>query len=635
MAPRCSSPTAFQVKIYAYKMSDTTRVTGKEFSLDSDNSSPQGLSCDGAHIWVADQTNSHTTSKIFVYEKDGTRASSLDLPAGTLSPSNNDGSVNNHDQRGMWSNGTTLFVVDQADSQVYAYQLSDRTRDDDKNLDLDAANTDPEGPVVRRPGACGWWTTSTTSSTSTTCRGAQPGNTPAEGRPAVRTPTSEQVLSATLTVGTGASPNVGNGYVTSVTTDTGSLSTTTFTTQGTTYTVVDLYDNSANANEGSLVLQLNQEIPSHFTISVDGTDYASNAARRDDLTSAFQYTWHEDLSWSDGETIAIALNVDAVPADGVELRADTSGITDDTDGLSNVYHHYQWIRVDGTDVTELDGETGPTYTATADDVTKDIQVRVIFDDDLRNREYPRYSPQVTVREVPPVVTGVALTSDPGGDDTYAIEDSVTATVTFDKAVDVTAGPQLTLLVGTADEAADCAAATNTTTMECSYEVAANDTAPDGVGIKANTLTLNGGTIYATGSTTNAATLTHSAQSLQSGHKVDGIRPTLVTTGNDAPKSSTDGTEIILTFNETISAVNRSKITVKESGTTTLNTTSALGGTNEVVTLILASALLSTSGTITVELDAEAVVDVPGNRNLAQSSTSVLVNLQATPWPRPT
>ena len=42
-------------------------------------------------------------------------------------------------------------------------------------------------------------------------------------------------------------------------------------------------------------------------------------------------------------------------------------------------------------------------------------MRVIFDDDFRYREYPRYSPQVTVREVPPVVTGVTLTSDPNAD----------------------------------------------------------------------------------------------------------------------------------------------------------------------------------------------------------------------------
>ena len=335
------------------------------------------------------------------------------------------------------------------------------------------------------------------------------------------------------------------------------------------------------------------------------------------------------MSWSDGETIAIALNVDAAPADGVELRADVSGITDDTDGLDNVFYHYQWIRVDGTDVTELDGETGPTYTATADDVTKDIQVRVIFDDDVRNREYPRYSPQVTVREVPPVVTGVTLTSAPGADDTYAIEDSVTATVTFDKAVDVTSGPQITLLVGTADKAADCAAATNTTTVECSYEVAANDTAPDGVGIKANTLTLNGGTIYSTGSTTNAATLTHSDLGLQSGHKVDGIRPTLVTTGNNSPRTSGDGTKVILTFSEDIGSVVRNKISIYDA-TVNFLPTSGDSISGRTVELTLTTALADSTTSLTIDLAVGFVTDAVGNDNASLTATTVLNQVSAAP-----
>ena len=73
--------------------------------------------------------------------------------------------------------------------------------------------------------------------------------------------------------------------------------------------------------------------------------------------------------------------------------------------------------------------------------------------------------------------------------------------------------------------------------------------------------LTGGTIYATGSTTTSADLTHSVVAIDTGHKVDGIRPTLVTTGAAAPTTSTDGTQVILTFSETISAVDRSKIDI--------------------------------------------------------------------------
>ena len=132
-------------KVYAYKMSNTTRDSGKDVTLDSDNDSPQGLSCDSTHLWVAED-NDDLTSKIFVYLRfDGSHASTLDISAGTLSPSTSDGPINNNDQRGMWSNGRTLFVVDHGDTKVYAYQLFARTRDNDKNLDLVAANANPWG----------------------------------------------------------------------------------------------------------------------------------------------------------------------------------------------------------------------------------------------------------------------------------------------------------------------------------------------------------------------------------------------------------------------------------------------------------------------------------------------------------
>ena len=608
-------------KIYAYKMSDTTRDSGKDVTLDSANNSPQGLSCDRTHLWVAED-NDDLTSKIFVYlRSDGSHVSTLDIGASTLSPSSTVGAINNNDQRGMWSNGTTLFVVDDGDDQVYGYQLSDRTRDDDKNLDLDAANTDPwglwfDGRVL--------WVVDTADDKLYVydLPGAQPGNTAADGVPEVRSATSEEVWSATLTAATSA---FGVGYTDLLLPISGTLSpSATFILGGVTYTTHELLITS-----GHLTFATNQRIPERFQLSVAGTPYASTDAIENDRGTRYAYVWQDSgISWSAGQTIAITLDVDAAPADGVELRADTSDITDDTDGLDNVFYHYQWIRVDGTDVTELDGETGSTYTATADDVTKDIQVRVIFDDDVRYREYPRYSPQVTVLEIPPKVTGVALTSDPGGDDTYAIAESVTATVTFDKAVDVTAGPQITLLVGTADKAAGCAAATNTTTMECSYEVEANDTAPDGVGIKANTLVLNGGTIYATGSTTNAATLTHSAESLQSGHKVDGIRPTLVTTISDSPRTSGDGTKVILTFSEDIGAVTRSQITIE--GDNVALPTNAENITGPTVELTLTTALTDSTTSLTVALDADAVEDAVGNGILAVSATTVRNQLNAAP-----
>ena len=164
----------------------------------------------------------------------------------------------------------------------------------------------------------------------------------------------------------------------------------------------------------------------------------------------------------------------------------------------------------------------------------------------------------------PTVTSVDLTST-ATTTTYAIGDEVEATVTFSEAVDITGTAQLELDFAGTPKPAACTAATNTTTMVCSYTVEAGDSAPNGIAIAANKLTLDGGTIYATGSTTTTAVLAHAAVAIDAAHKVDGIRPTLVTTGADAPTTSTDGTKVILTFSEDISSVDRTRITIMAGG----------------------------------------------------------------------
>ena len=63
------------------------------------------------------------------------------------------------------------------------------------------------------------------------------------------------------------------------------------------------------------------------------------------------------------------------------LTADTSSI-DDADGLTNVSFRYQWM-AGGTDIV---GATGSSYTLTASEQGKTIQVRVDFTDDRNNAE---------------------------------------------------------------------------------------------------------------------------------------------------------------------------------------------------------------------------------------------------------
>ena len=102
-----------------------------------------------------------------------------------------------------------------------------------------------------------------------------------------------------------------------------------------------------------------------------------------------------------------------------------------------------------------------------------------------------------------------------------------------------------------------------------------------------------------------------------------MKPTLVTTGDNAPKTSLDGSKIILVFSENIGTVDTTKITVKE-GTTTLSLTGQVtSGSRVQLTLLTAADVIGSSVTnITVALAVDAVTDVPGNGIAAVSATSV-------------
>ena len=116
----------------------------------------------------------------------------------------------------------------------------------------------------------------------------------------------------------------------------------------------------------------------------------------------------------------------------------------------------------------------------------------------------------------PTVSSVAITSDPGDDDTYGVGDSIEVTVTFNEEVTVTGAPQLEIDVGGTAKTASYSSASGATVV-CSYTVAVGDADTDGISIVANKLTLNGGTINDAHG--NAATLTHDAVAADTGHLV--------------------------------------------------------------------------------------------------------------------
>ena len=67
------------------------------------------------------------------------------------------------------------------------------------------------------------------------------------------------------------------------------------------------------------------------------------------------------------------------------LTADTSAIAD-KDGLANVIYNYQWIRSDGSNDSDIAGQTLSTYMVASVDAGKTIKVRVSFTDDANNQE---------------------------------------------------------------------------------------------------------------------------------------------------------------------------------------------------------------------------------------------------------
>ena len=116
------------------------------------NDNPSGIWSNGTTMWVADSAD----DKLYAYalsggaRQDGT-GGATDLEFALADSSANPTTDDNGDPSGLWSNGTTMWVADSADGKVYAYALSDGTRQDgaggttDLELDLHSDNGSPSG----------------------------------------------------------------------------------------------------------------------------------------------------------------------------------------------------------------------------------------------------------------------------------------------------------------------------------------------------------------------------------------------------------------------------------------------------------------------------------------------------------
>ena len=222
------------------------------------------------------------------------------------------------------------------------------------------------------------------------------------------------VWSATMTV---EWVHWGYGYYSTHAKQAGSLFPASFEVDGTTYTV------SMIEASGWMYIGFDRQLPFGFVLELDGARFASDDASFQAYSYGNVYQWRgTDLSWNDGDTVAVRLlrtapdsravgapTISGTAQVGETLTANTSGIAD-PDGLAGASFAYQWM-ARGRDIA---GADGPSLTLTRNEVGRAIRVRVSFTDDAGNKESVTSEPTVAVAALPnnratgaPFISGMA------------------------------------------------------------------------------------------------------------------------------------------------------------------------------------------------------------------------------------
>ncbi len=217
---------------------------------------------------------------------------------------------------------------------------------------------------------------------------------------------------------------------------------------------------------------------------------------------------------------------------------------------------------------------------------------------------------------PPTVESLGISSNPGSDKTYAVEDEIEVTVQFSEMVKVTGMPRLTLRVGNRNRAAGYLRGTDTDELVFGYEVVEGDEDGDGVSIRAGRISLNGGTLK--DAADNAAELAHEAVAAQEGQQVDGVRPAFVS-------AAVDGSSLTLTYGEGLDEgaepeAGAFTVTVGGSGRT-VNAVD-VGGSLVTLTLDLAVEHGDTGIRVSYTVGTNPIRDEVGNDAQALSNRSV-------------
>ena len=152
---------------------------------------------------------------------------------------------------------------------------------------------------------------------------------------------------------------------------------------------------------------------------------------------------------------------------------------------------------------------------------------------------PTATPEPTPAPTPtpvPSVTGVEVSSTPGADQTYALDETIRVTLTFSEAVDVTGSPRLKIDMDPADWGEKQAAyesGSGTASLTFTHTVVEPNLSTQGIAVLANSLALNGGTIRSASSQTDAG-LAHTGLDHDADHKVDWQRQAATPTPTPTP-----------------------------------------------------------------------------------------------------
>ena len=373
----------------------------KHITLHDSNGQPRGIWSNGEAIWVADDDE----NLLYAYNLDtGARVTESDL---TLH-------AENQAPRGIWSDGTNIWVTDRDDHHVYAYNLDTGARVTELDLTLHPDHQNPTG--MHGIGNTIWIAD---LEKNLVYAYLIPNRPPTFDRP------HQEIFSVTMT----SQDQDSLGMLTATDPDAHDITLS--------VTVPEEAPVRIDETSGEIFLSLDEGEtlqPGSDTVitlrAADGRRYN-----------------HRPVLPGKTDTTEITLRVENTPATGAPsingiaqvgqvLTASTTEITD-PDRLPDVLT-YQWIRVDADGIsnpTDI-GTDSDRYTVSQDDREKTVRVSVTFTDDGGTDEGPLTSDaHPTSGKIPRLTASF-------GEDAHTVPEGGSRTVT----VTLSADPEGTLVI---------------------------------------------------------------------------------------------------------------------------------------------------------------------------------------------